>query len=71
MKPTVIKYTKTFTRGLPHELNLFTSTKLLIHHKLLGRLGGICCRCDQQRLELLTPRRDDIQLGQSRGDVHL
>ena len=41
-KPTiVIKHTRTFTRGLPHELKLFTPTKLLILYKLLGWLGGI------------------------------
>ena len=43
----VIKYTKVITRGLPHELKLFTFTTLLILYKLLGRLGGICCRCDR------------------------
>ena len=32
----VIEYTRTFTQGLPHELKLFASTKLLILYKLLG-----------------------------------
>ena len=48
MKPiVVIEYTRTFTRGLPHELKLFASTKLLILYNLLGQLSGIGCRCDR------------------------
>ena len=58
----VIKYTRTFTRGLPHELKLFTSTKLLILYKLLGQLGGIYCQYDRRRRMLFTPRRDHIRL---------
>ena len=71
-KPTiVVKHTGTFTWGLPHELKLFTFTKLLLFYKLLDRLGAICCRCNRRRRRLLTPRRHDIQLDRSQGDIHL
>ena len=66
----VIEYTRMFTRGLPHELKLFTSAKLLIHYTLLRLPSGICCRCDRRRLELLAPRLDDIRLCRRQGDVH-
>ena len=47
-KPTVvIKYMRTFTRGLPHKLKHFTFTKLLILYKLLGRPSGIYCWYDR------------------------
>ena len=45
MKPTiVIKHTGTFTWGIPHELKLFTFTKLLIFFKLLDQPSGIYYR---------------------------